>query len=239
MCYKYATPTLDELLAHLASAPSYDIRDYAQYYYADGFAHPFMAVTTNEEPTVIQPAMWGLVPGWAKSLEQAKDMAAKCLNAVSEKIFETASFKNHILKQRCLIWVKGFYEWQWRDKGKNKIPHFIYMKDRQPLTFGGVYTKWVHPDTGELITTFSIITTEANALMAEVHNNKKRMPLVILPQDREKWLSNLTKDEVTVMMQPLADGLLDCHTISKLITGRDERNVPEVQEPFNYENSLF
>jgi putative SOS response-associated peptidase YedK len=238
MCYKYSTPKLDELIAFFNEQPAYEIRDYQHYYLADGFVHPMMGITTIEEPKVIQEGYWGLIPGWAKTVEQARDIAKNTLNAVSETVYEKPSFKNYIGKYRCLIWVQGFYEWQHREGGKEKIPHFIYRKDHKPFTFGGIYSKWPHPETGELITTFSILTTPANELLSEIHNNKKRMPLIIDPDQRERWLSQLNKDEIQVMMQVYPDGELAAHTISKLITTRGiNNNVPEVQEAFMY--SLF
>lgn len=239
MCYKYATPTLDELLAHLQDAPAYTIQDYYQYYVADAFLHPMMPVTTIEQPAMIRAAQWGLIPSWAKTVEQAKDIASKTLNAVSETIYEKPSFKNYIKSQRCLVWANGFYEWQWKDeKGKNKTPYFIYMPKHEPFSFGGIYSEWTHPETGEVFTTFSIITTEANELMSQIHNIKKRMPLIIQPADREKWLSAITEAEIKELMQPLPDGILQAHTISKLITTRGiDNNVPEVQ--VEHKDELF
>lgn len=237
MCYKYATPKLKDLLEHLENMPPFTVNDYYACYLSDGFAHHMMPVTTAEEPNVIQPAMWGLVPSWAKTMEAAKDIAVKTLNAVSETIYEKPSFKNYIGKYRCLIWTNGFYEWQWKDvKGKTKIPYFIYMPDQQPFTFGGIYSKWVNQETGEITLTFSIITTAANQLLSEIHNNKKRMPLIIPADKRDTWLSEIDKDEIISLMQPLPDGILQAHPISKLITSRtQDNNVPEVQQEYKYE----
>lgn len=236
MCYKYATPKLDNLLEHLKEVPAYTIQDYYQYYLADGFNHNLMPITTIEANRTIQGAIWGLVPEWIRDSQQAKEWADKTLNAKSETAFELTSFKNYIGRYRCLIWVNGFYEWQWRDaKGKTKIPYFIYMPGQVPFTMGGVYTKWQRPDTGVEMLTFSIITTEANNLMSEIHNNRKRMPLIITPENRDKWLSNLSKEQIQKMMQPLPDGMLQTHTISKLITTRGaDINVPEVQTLYEY-----
>jgi putative SOS response-associated peptidase YedK len=118
------------------------------------------------------------------------------------------------------------------------VPYFIYMPNHEPFSFGGIYSHWTHPDTGEVFTTFSIITTEANELMSQIHNIKKRMPLIIQPKDREKWLAAITEAEIKELMQPLPDGILQAHTISKLITTRGaDNNVPEVQAA--YKEELF
>lgn len=236
MCYKYATPKLKDLLEHLSEQPPHDIRDYAEYYFADGFNQPLMPVTTNEEPNIIQLAKWPILPNWIRRLEDVMPNLAKVLNAKSETVFELVSFKDHILPRRCLVWVDGFFEWHWNDeKGKSKTPNFIYSKDRKPMTFGGIWNTWTDKETGEVIPRFSIITTAANELLTEIHNNGERMPLIIAPEERERWLSNLTKEEIQEMMKPYPDGLLTSHTISKLITTRGaDKNVPEVQEEFIY-----
>lgn len=231
MCYKYATPKLEELLDHLKEQPPYTVEDYFEYYLADGFAHQYMPITTVERPRIISKAIWGLVPQWVTEPKQAKEFADKTLNAKSETIYERPSYKNYIGSKRCLIWTNGFFEHQWLDsKGKNKQPYFIYMNDKKPFCFGGIYSEYLNPATGELLNTFSIVTTEANTLMAEIHNNKKRMPLILTSATRESWISNLNKQQIQDLMQPLDDGELQAHRISKLITSRTEdRNVPEVQ----------
>lgn len=250
MCYRTSTPEEELLNQYLEEEAKKDgdlndytvAENYPHYYQANGFSHPFMPVTTTEEPHKINSAIWGLIPGWfKKSVKEAEVFANNTLNAVSERIFETASYKNYIGKYRCLIWVDGFYEWKWLDnKGKEKIPYYIYMPSHKPFTLGGLYSHWVNPDTGEVHNTMSIITTDANSMMAEIHNSKKRMPLVIAPNKRSEWLSQLDKPHIEDMMKTYPDDILQSHTISKLITSRTENpDVPEVQEKFEYNNSLF
>lgn len=245
MCYKYATPKLEELVAHLKEQPEYTIEEYNEYYLANGFNLPFyMPITTDKEPRMVGNAIWGLVPEEVHSPEHAKERAMQNLNARSETIFQKPSFRNYIGTKRCLVWTGGFYESQWEVPGKEnckKTPYFIYMKNKEPFCFGGLYSEWVRPDTGEVLTTYSIITTPANQLLEEIHNNKKRMPLIITADKRDKWLSELSKDEITNMMQPLPDGLLAAHTVSKLANARGpNQDVPEVQEPYEYpRDTLF
>ena len=155
---------------------------------------------------------------------------------MSERIYETASYKNVAGKYRCLVWVNGFYEWKWLDdKTKEKIPYFICIKDRKPFALGGIYTKWTDTETGELSNTCSMVSTAANKLMAEIHNSKKRMPLVLTTDNSLNWLKNGEKIQVEAMMHTSPDGLLTAHTISKLITSRGvDMNVPEVQLEYKY-----
>jgi putative SOS response-associated peptidase YedK len=94
----------------------------------------------------------------------------------------------------------------------------------------------VDQDSGEIENTFSIITTRANPLLEEIHNSKKRMP-VILPEDKEmEWLDqNKPLVEVLSLLEPYPESALGAHTISKMITSRGiDKNVPELIEPFQY-----
>lgn len=242
MCVKYATPKLEELLDHLDDQPPYKVEDYYQYYLADGYAHQYMPVTTREEKRVIDKAVWGLVPHWIKTPQEAKDIANMTLNAKAETIFQKPSFKNYIGSQRCLVWTNGFFEHHWDDpKGKSKTPYFIYMPDHKPFSFGGIYSYWEVPGEDEIRKFFSIITTDSNELMTEIHNNKKRMPLIITEDKRERWLGDINKEAIQELMQPLPDGILQAHTVSKLLTSRTEdRNVQAVQDYLEYpKDSLF
>ena len=112
------------------------------------------------------------------------------LNARIETIEDKPSFKNSINK-RCLVIADGFYEWQWHDtKGKNKTKYEIGIKDHELFAFAGLYSQWINQHTGEIRDTYTIVTTEANPLMAEIHNIKKRMPIILKPEDETKWLNH-------------------------------------------------
>jgi putative SOS response-associated peptidase YedK len=161
-------------------------------------------------------------------------MRTNTLNAKSETIFEKPSFRASIGNKRCLLFAKGFYEW--RDYEKKKYPYYIHLKNQPVFTFGGIYESWVNKNTGEIINTTSIITTEANPLMAEIHNSKMRMPLILTGENMHKWIDpSISKEETVALMKPYDESLMAAHTISKLITSRTENpNQPNVKEEFAY-----
>ena len=77
-------------------------------------------------------------------------------------------------------------------------------KEDEPFAFAGLYTNWVDKNTGEIRNTYTIVTTEANALMSEIHNNKKRMPIILTPEREKLWLAgeeidNFKKDEIDLL----------------------------------------
>jgi len=88
-----------------------------------------------------------------------------------------------------------------------------------------------------------VITTDANDLMADIHNSKKRMPVILERGSELKWLDlNSPKDEIKELLNPYRSEILRAHTVSDLINSKTaDRNSPDVIKPFAREtgNTLF
>lgn len=178
-----------------------------------GFSFPQMPVVIRENENFIDTFAWGLIPSWIKTKEEADKIRSFTLNARAESIFEKPSFKNSVIHKRCLIPTTGFYEWQ--HLGKKKIPYFITLKNEELFAFGGIWEEWINKATGEISLTFSIITTEANPLMSEIHNSKKRMPFILPLENEFKWLnSNLNSNDIQTLMQPFDASLMIAQKIA-------------------------
>ena len=163
----------------------YEGKDFEAQDFLNGYSHPLVAVILDENPTVATSANWGLIPSWAKD----RTIQKQTLNAKIETISEKPSYRNYY-NNRCLVLVKGFYEWKWMDgKGKVKQKHFLTLPDTKVISLGGIYSTWTEEESGELLTTFSIVTTEANELMTEIHNTKHRMPIVLTKAMEKEWLT--------------------------------------------------
>lgn len=152
----------------------------------NGFEYPKTPVIIDEKANIITHYQWGLIPSWAKDEEIQK----YTLNARIETAVEKPSFKNSV-EHRCLVIANGYYEWQWLDpKGKEKQKYELCLPNEELFAFAGLYDHWVNKSTGEIINTYTILTTEANPLLAEIHNHKKRMPVVLNREDESKWLNH-------------------------------------------------
>jgi putative SOS response-associated peptidase YedK len=240
MCYNAAIPRQKELEGLIG--PDVLIARWDKHYDSvSAFANPELPVLTAEQPKEVNAFQWGLIPKWCKDEQQAKELRSMTVNAKSESIFEKPSFRNSIMNKRCLIFVNGFYEW--REVNKKKYPYYIQLKQQGTFAFGGIYDTWVNTETGELLSTCSIITTAANPLMEMIHNVKKRMPLIFDKDSMLDWIKpNLEKEEINSLMKPFDEHKMKAHTISKLISSRTENpNVPEVKQEFMYPelNVLF
>lgn len=128
------------------------------------------------------------------------------------------------------MWVEGFYEPN-HPAPKVTVPYYVRAKDKGLFSLGCVYSDWVNKDTDEVIRTFSIITTPPNQLLSEIHNEGQRMPLIITPEQRAKWLGPLNKEEITEMMRPLPDGYLEGYPVDGIIYKQRSLNTPETQVP--------
>lgn len=153
----------------------------------NGFEHPRTPVILNQESELIQCLEWGLIPRWANG----RDIQNQTLNAKIETLQEKASFKQ-VLHQKCLVLVDGFFEWKWLDeKGKEKQKYLITMPDDEPFALAGLWSEWQAP-SGDVVRSYTIITTEARGIMREIHNTKLRMPVVLKPEIEKDWLLGKT-----------------------------------------------
>jgi putative SOS response-associated peptidase YedK len=156
------------------------------------------------------PSRWGLIPPWAKD----RGIAAKTFNARAETIMERPAFRSLVARHRCVIPASGFYEWQATPSGKR--PLYIRRADGEPLALAGLWAEWTDPDSGERVTSHTIITTQANGTMAPFH---QRMPVVLDRAGLDLWLDADVTDPAAVLglLVPCPDDVLAVHPVSPLV----------------------
>jgi putative SOS response-associated peptidase YedK len=139
---------------------------------------------------------WGLVPFWAKD----PSIGNRMINARAETVAEKPSYRNAYKHRRCLVLADGFYEWQ--RQGETKTPFFICLESGQPFALAGLWENWTDKETGESLQTTTLITTDANEFMAQLHH---RMPVILEADTATDWLagSNELLDDVAAITPPL------------------------------------
>jgi putative SOS response-associated peptidase YedK len=168
-----------------------------------------LPVITNDNPGEIKFFRWGLIPFWAKD----KTIGNKLINARGETIAEKASFKNAFRHRRCLVPADAFYEWKKSNTDKKKIPFRIYLPDQPVFSMAGIWESWKNPQ-GEVLNTFSIITTKPNVLMAEIHD---RMPVILPISAEQMWLQSTDERELTGLLKPFPSKAMSAYRISDLV----------------------
>ena len=161
----------------------------------NAFTFPKVPVITDNQRDILSLYCWGLIP------DDSADISIRkfTLNGRIETLGSVKSYRNYV-QNRCLIIADGFYEWRdgvvksekvrsekWIVRSEKSIvnskkcKYLITLPDESLFAFAGIYS----PNG-----TFTLLTTTANELLAEIHNTKLRMPVILKPEQEEMWLSN-------------------------------------------------
>jgi putative SOS response-associated peptidase YedK len=199
MCGRYslATPAHTDLRSRFALGESLEIRQRFNVCPGD----EVVAVTTSKEGEPRGDLLrWGFLPHWAKD----PSAAFKMINARAETVRDKPAYRDALRTRRCLIVADGFYEWQARAR-RAKLPWHVTRSDGAPFAFAGLWSVW-HGDGDEALRTCTIVTTEANPALRDVHD---RMPVMLRDQSEEQaWLDHATPPEALAeLLVPLPEAL--------------------------------
>jgi putative SOS response-associated peptidase YedK len=154
----------------------------------DRIRRRFNIAPTQEAPVVriakdglreVAMLRWGLVPPWARDLKAGTHM----INARSEGVDAKPAFRDAVKQRRCIVPATGFFEWQ-GEPGR-KQPFAITLPGPALFAFAGLWERWKPTDDAP-VETFTIVTTEANAQVAAIHD---RMPVILPAEAIETWLT--------------------------------------------------
>jgi putative SOS response-associated peptidase YedK len=178
-----------------------------------------LPVVTIDKPDTVQFFSWGLQPFWAKDVKSVK----RSINARAETLIEKPSFRNLLKSKRCLVPADGFFEWQ--VTASSKVPHRILLENEEMFSFAGLFDEWTDKNTGEILHTYTIITTDANNLVKPIHN---RMPVILSPETEELWLNeHELLDDLLSLLKPYDADKMKAYPVSPLVNS-PLNNVPEV-----------
>jgi putative SOS response-associated peptidase YedK len=182
-----------EALAPLVPAPRYNLTP----------GQAIVAVREHEGQRSAAALMWGLIPFWAKDAT----IGRRLVNARLDSLAAKPAFREAWQRRRCLIPASGFYEWS-EPRGGRKRPYFIRPASEPLFALGGLWERWRTP-SGEKLETCVIVTTDANAELAAIHD---RMPLLIPRDAHALWLDPATRieDMREIAARPPA---LDAHPV--------------------------
>lgn len=157
----------------------------------------------------VVPMRWGLVPSWwSKPL---KEMRMATFNARAETVAEKPMFRDAFKKRRCLIPASGYYEWQ--DTPSGKQPYYFTRRDGHVMTIAGLWSNWKDKTTGEDLKSCTMVITEPNKFVADVHD---RMPVILEARDFEQWERGDGK-EASALMRPAGEDMLQKWPVSKRV----------------------
>jgi putative SOS response-associated peptidase YedK len=191
---------------------------------ASGFEYPLWPVLkplNGGEDFVPVMMHWEFIPSYIKTVEGLlhfrkgglnaqtgrKDFPHNTLNAIGEKVLTKPTYKDAAKNRRCLVLASGFFEWR----------HFT--------------PPWVDEQTGEMVDSFSILTTAANSLMAQVHNKKKRMPVILPEEEASEWIrAELSVERISA----LAKFQIESSKLNAITIAKDFRQSENPTEGWDY-----
>jgi putative SOS response-associated peptidase YedK len=153
----------------------------------------------------LDPLRWGLTPSWCNDPKGGR----KPINAKCETVATLPSFRDAYRERRCIVPVDGFYEWKAIKGQKAKQPYAIAMKDGAPFGIAGIWENWKELASGQWIRTFAVITTDANEMVADIHD---RMPVILAPRDYARSLGD--EPDPRELMRPFPADLMRMWPIS-------------------------
>ncbi|MBT9368504.1 SOS response-associated peptidase [Rhizobium sp. CSW-27] len=231
MCGRYALTATPEDIIEFLSVISID--DFPKRYNIAP-TQPILIVSAGERQAPgsnlpVQQAMlarWGFLPGWVKD---PKDFPL-LINARAETAAEKASFRAAMRHRRVLVPASGFYEWHrpQKEEGAKAQAYWIRPKRGGIVAFAGLMETWSSADGSE-VDTAAILTTRANAAIASIHD---RMPVVIAPEDFERWLDCKVGEprDVADLLKPAEPDLFEAIPVSDLVN-KVSNMGPDLQVP--------
>ena len=167
---------------------------------------------------------WGLIPSWAKD----KSISARLINARGETVATQPAFRTAFRQRRCLVPADGFYEW--RKEGTKKLPWRFHLPDNAPFCFAGLWESWRDPETKAPLESFTIITTDANEVVAPIHN---RMPVMLEKHDMAAWLEGT---DAAALLRPFPAKLLRAYPVSTVVNS-SRNETPDCFAPADGERA--
>lgn len=173
-------------------------------------SQPLLAARTAPDGTrELAYLRWGLVPTWSKGPDHRFTM----INARAETLDQKPAYRGPFRYRRCLIPTEGFYEWKPERGGKQ--PYLIRMRSGWPFALAGLWDHWQDP-TGSELETCTLIVTEANALVAPIH---ERMPVILPSEAWDTWLDPHHQDTrfLRSLLIPCASEAMEAFPVSRAV----------------------
>ncbi len=234
MCGRFAQNTTLEALIKQFIIPGKVLPFQAQYNIDPGDGRgrepdrAFVVASMGGERRLI-PMAWSYAPPWADSPFSTRST----FNARSDRLTSSPMWRPAFQQKRCVVPMTGFFEFPGA-KG-HKTPHYIFMKDRPLFGVAGLWSGWQSKDKTETLSTFTIVTCEANDFMLPLHP-KGRMPVILEAKDEATWLDpkNKDMDALLELARPCPSEAMETYPVGDIVKNPlsdGEQCVTEVPPP--------
>jgi len=181
-------------------------------------------------------ARWWFIPSWwSKPLKELPTT----FNARGAELLDKPFFREQLLRgQRCLVYLDSWYEFR-GPRGKKEAYRFR-QRDGGLLVWPGIWDDWTDRAAGQVVTSFTVLTTEPTELIRPYHD---RMALNLHPDNYRLWLSPTLREpeQVVALMAPHDPGI-DLYRVSGVVNSVHNEGPEcwdEYEEPEPVQGSLF
>jgi putative SOS response-associated peptidase YedK len=183
-------------------------------------------IVQRDDRRAVTAFRWGLIPHWSETARTGNRM----FNARAETLDRNPAFRYAFGKRRCLVPADAFFEWQ-RD-GNVRSPYAVVRPDGRPIALAGLWAGWKNPETGEVVRSFTIVTTNPNEVLRPIHN---RMPVVVPESAWDRWLDPTLERprdlaELKGLLIPAEDDSLDAYRVGTRVNSV-RNDGPDLIEP--------
>jgi putative SOS response-associated peptidase YedK len=243
MCGRFVIAASPELLADRFTVDEVQFDEHAPDYNVTPRA---MVPIVRDRPArddrpdlrVLSMVRWGLVPSWAKD----PSIGDRLINARSETVATTNSYKTAFARRRCIVPADAFYEWTSATRAPAGVPrskaprqpYLVHRRDGEPMAFAGLWEIWRdervadRDDPGAWLRTCTIVTTRANPLLDPIH---ERMPVVLPEGAWDTWLDTTNHDlpALEALLVPAPDEWLDVYPVSTRVNKPDNNDATLIE----------
>jgi len=172
---------------------------------------PVLAICQDDPGSIVE-LDWGI------TIYPHDEPPRTLVNAKAETLQQRPAYSQAFTGRRCLVLADGFFEWE--SRAGRRYPHYYRLRSGEPFAFAGVYDQ---EGEGRHCV---IVTTDANAIVAPVHD---RMPVIL--ENAGEWLSETDSDKLQAMLRPLPSSELESCTVNPIVN-TPEIDAPECIEPY-------
>ncbi len=164
-------------------------------------------VWAGDQPERLQIQMFGLTPFWAKKKmylfnaraegNENKDNDPSYSGPLG--ITGKPAFKHALKYRRCIVWANAFIEGP--QKEKLSKPYAVFCDEKEIFALAGIWDEWIDKESGEILRSFSIITTTANEITQKIGHH--RSPVILQRGTEKLWIDPKTPHpDILSMLKP-------------------------------------
>jgi putative SOS response-associated peptidase YedK len=216
MCGRFDIQLPAEMLGKIYQADIANIEDFTPRF--NVAPTQFAPIVFGDDERELDFARFGMHPDWFK--QRNRDL----INLRRESLIEKPFFRRQLKRNRCIVPVTGFFEWQ--RVGNRKTPFRFHPAEDELFSLAGIWE--IDLFRGQKTPSFAIVTGPPNSKMKHVH---ERMPVILNDDDVEGWLSPETSiEELIDMMGVLPDDEMEYHRVSTEVNS-PQNDYPSLVEP--------